>query len=175
MTIFETNRLLIRSIEAQDKDYFVELMTAPEIIDPLPEQLPDMDDVMNKFRLSLHLGLRPQKGKANIWGVTIKGNDELIGLGAILTNNEADWELGYRFRKPYWGIGLGTELTKGLIEYVFDQLNFQKITADVDITNKASVRILEKFMKLDKEFYNPEDKCTDRRYFTTQMDWKNLK
>ena len=95
----------------------------------------------------------------------------MIGLAAILTNDEEDWELGYRFRVKYWGKGYGTEIARGTVRYCFEVLGYDKITADVDIENIASKKILEKLMKLKKEFYNEEDKCLDQRYELYKKDW----
>ena len=44
----------------------------------------------------------------------------------------------------YWGQNIGTELTKLLIEYGFNELNFHKITAEALSANKSSQRCLEK-------------------------------
>jgi len=78
--------------------------------------------------------------------------------------DEGDRELGYRFRVEYWGKGYGTEVTKGLIDFCFQDLKIEKITADVNVENIASTKILNKFLKPVREFFNEKDNCTDRRY-----------
>ncbi|MFT6184754.1 MAG: RimJ/RimL family protein N-acetyltransferase, partial [Flavobacteriales bacterium] len=67
--------------------------------------------------------------------------------------------------------GFGTEFTKGLISFGFEELKFEKIIADVAVTNLNSVKILEKFMSVEKEFFNVSDNCVDRRYFVLRTDW----
>jgi len=171
MVIFETQRLSVKTLEEKDRDNFVELLTNPKIIDPAPGQKINAKEIELKFKTNLKLEKIPSKGADNIWGVFEIGKNEMIGLAAILTNEINDWELGYRFLIKYWGKGYGTELAKGLIDYSLLNLNFDKITADVDISNKASVKILEKYMNLDKEFYNSEDRCIDRRYEIRREDW----
>ncbi len=164
MKIFETARLTINILREKDKDIFVELLSDPRIIDPGPHQTINMEEVIEKFQLNLKSCAVPIKNQDNIWGVFEKGNSEMIGINALLTNDEGDWELGYRFRVKYWRQGFGTELANGTVNYCFEKLNFEKITADVDIENVASVKILEKIMFPTKEFYNEEDRCFDRRY-----------
>ena len=95
----------------------------------------------------------------------------MIGLALFLTNDENEKELGYRFKTKYWYKGYGTETTKGMINYYFDELKFDKITADVNVENIASVKILEKFMKPVREFFNVRDNCTNRRYKTDKKNW----
>lgn len=169
--IFETERLQVKKFSLADKTYFDELLTDPRIIDLGPHQQVDMELVEERFRINLEPGTIPKKNQDNIWGVFIKGNPEMIGLAAILTNTEGDWELGYRFRVFYWGKGYGTELAIGMTNHCFEVLNFNKLTADVDIENLASVKILEKIMVKIDEFYNEEDRCIDRRYAVLKSDW----
>ena len=164
MQIFETDRFVINSFEQRDEIFFIELLSDPEIINPVPQPELSINIIAEKFNSNLNYNGNPQKYKDNIWGVFEKFNNEMIGLCALLTNDENDWELAYRFRTKYWGKGYGTETTKGLIDYCFLKLNIDKITADVNIENKASVTILSKFMKPVIEFFNEKDNCTDRRY-----------
>lgn len=171
MIIFETERLSIRSIEARDRDNFIELLSNPEIIDSLPGQEKDLKEVEQNFISNLNLEKIPRKKVDNIWGLFEYGKVEMIGIGALLTNDMNEWEIGYRLMVKYWGIGYGTELAKGLIDYSLLNLNFEKVTADVDVSNQASVKILEKFMVLEKEFYNSKDKCIDRRYAIIKENW----
>ena len=106
-----------------------------------------------------------------VWAIELKEENEFIGLCAFLKNNDNDDEIGYRLRENYWGVGYGTEITKGLIDFGFKHLNTDLITADVYVDNLRSVKILEKFFKRDIEFFNAEDKCTDRRYKLSREEW----
>tara|TARA_R110002050_G_scaffold299373_3_gene464756 strand:- start:692 stop:1222 length:531 start_codon:yes stop_codon:yes gene_type:complete len=171
MTIFETKRLLVNTLKQKDEDIFVELLSDPKIIDPASHQKTDMKEVMRKFKLNLKLGAIPIKNQDNIWGIFEKESSEMIGIGALLTNNKGDWELGYRFRPKYWGHRFGTEVANGMVEYCFKNLCFEKITADVDIENIASVKILEKIMTPIMEYNNEEDRCIDRRYEIKRKNW----
>ena len=45
------------------------------------------------------------------------------------------------------------------------------MTADVNIENTKSVKILDKFLIKQKEFFNQKDNCTDRRYKLTKENW----
>lgn len=164
MTIFQTDRLAVREMQAVDLPFFTELLSAPEIVDPIPQKPWPEEEIINKFQNFTDYPIDPNTREIVVWGVYEQGKTELIGLCAFLTNDEGQREIGYRFRKKYWGIGYGTELTKHMIAYCFDILGLQLITADVNIENIGSVKILEKFFKPVREFYNEEDQCTDRRY-----------
>ncbi|MDG1296842.1 MAG: GNAT family N-acetyltransferase [Saprospiraceae bacterium] len=171
MNVFDTQRLSVKIIAEKDRSLFVELLSDPRIIPSAPHRKVKMDDVLTKFKLSLNASSIPIKGQDNIWGVFIKGHADMIGLAAILTNDEQDWELGYRFLVKYWGKGYGSELAAGIVRYTFEELGFSKITADVDIINVASAKILGKIMLPVKEFYNDEDRSVDRRYEISKEQW----
>src|SRR5690554_5343402 len=151
MKILETERLEIRRLQSIDKELFAELFTDPKVLELIPQKAFTENQIKDRFNKSLNL--------------------ELIGLALFLINEEDEKELGYRFREKYWGKGYGTEITKGMLEYYFKQMKVGKVTADVNIANVGSVKILDKFMKPVREFFNERDNCTDRRYELTKNNW----
>ncbi len=169
--IFQTERLIIKSIKSSNKDEFIELITAEEIIKAIPQEKPSEEDIAFKFQRALSFDGDIIKNRISILGVFEKDKTELIGIAAFLTNNEGDKELGYRFRKPFWGKGYATEVAKEMINYSFKVLKLEKITADVWVENVASNKVLSKFLKPVKEFYNENDDCIDRRYELLRKDW----
>jgi len=166
--IFETERLLVRKLNTNDSELFFELMSNPNVMNPIPQKVFTRIESNTKLTELIFL---EKSSKTKIWSLTEKGNDSLIGICGFLKNNENDDEIAYRLIERFWGKGYGTEIAKGLIEYSFEILNFKKITADVNTDNKKSSRILEKFMNPVREFLNKEDNCTDRRYEITKTDY----
>jgi len=61
--------------------------------------------------------------------------------------------------------------SKTLSQKESDEKLHELITADTYISNNKSIKIIEKFMVFDKEFYNQTDKCVDRRYKLTKKEW----
>lgn len=170
-TVFNTKRLEVRELQSSDKDFFIELLSAPEIIKPIPQPQWSVEDVLKRFESSTNYSPSPELSDQVIWGVYEIGKIELIGLCALLTNDLNQREIGYRFRSTYWGQGYGTEITKGMINFCFSKLGIPMLTADVNIENLPSVKILEKFFRASLEFYNEKDGCTDRRYELRKSDW----
>lgn len=171
MRIFETKRLVIKSLESKDQNNFIELLSDPRIIDPIPQLKLSEIQILEKFTESLNLKVSVLEKEKCACGIFEKGNPEMIELCLFLTNNLNEKELGYRFRVNNWGKGYGTETTKGMIDYYFNELNVEKVTADVNIENIGSVKILNKFMKPVGEFFNERDNCTDRRYEIDKNSW----
>ncbi len=164
MIIFQTARLDIRTFKLADKNYFVELVTKPEIIEPVPQSPMPAEEIEERFAKAINPQGAILENQTSIWAVCEKGREEVIGLCALLRNDENDRELGYRFRVEYWRKGYGTEVTKALIDFCFQDLKLEKITADVNVANSASAKILNKFLNPVREFFNEKDNCTDRRY-----------
>jgi RimJ/RimL family protein N-acetyltransferase len=169
--VFKTERLLVKSIAEVHRKEFVELLTAEEIISAIPQKKPSKENIEIKFQQALSFDGNIKINKKTILGIFEKDKNELIGLAAFLTNNDLDKELGYRFREPYWGKGYATEIAEGMINYSFNVLKIEKITADVWVNNIPSAKVLSKFLKPVKEFYNKNDDCTDRRYELLKKDW----
>lgn len=171
MILFETERLIIRSLQSVDKKYFAELFTDPKILELIPQKAFTENQITDRFNKNLNLDLSALNTQKCTCGIYEKGNAEMIGLALFLINENGEKELGYRFRASYWKKGYGTETTKGMLEYYFQQMNVSKVTADVNIANIGSVKILDKFMTPIEEFYNERDNCTNRRYELEKSNW----
>ncbi len=173
MKVFETDRLLVRFFSEEDYTFFEELLNAPEIIEPVPQKPFPLAVVRAKFEKYTEVVSEFKTTERYALAVCPKGTDEVIGMCLLLVNDEGYREIGYRFRKKYWGKGFASEMTQGVIAYCFDELRLEKITADVTIGNDASSRILDKYFRPVKEFYNPNDDCMDRRYELTAVEWSS--
>ena len=171
MKIFETERLEIRRLKSMDRKHFAELFTDPKVLELIPQTAFTENQITDRFNKSLNLKLSDLNDQKCAFGIFKKRETELIGLALFLINEDNEKELGYRFREKYWGKGYGTETTKGMLEYYFKQMNVSKVTADVNIANVGSVKILDKFMKPVSEFFNERDNCTDRRYELEKNNW----
>lgn len=171
MILFETERLIVKTLETEDENMFLELFSDPKILKLIPQLKIPEDQLLERFSRNLNLTESDLGRQKCDCGIFEKGNPEMIGLCSFLINDENEKEIGYRFRVAYWGKGYGTETTEAMIAYYFNVLHVDKVTADVDIVNVGSVKILNKFMKPVREFFNERDNCTDRRYQITRDQW----
>lgn len=166
--IFETERLRVRKLEIADKDLFFNMMNNPNVMLPIPQKPMNRIESDKKFS-ELFLSKNPML--KNIWAVTKIEENIFLGICGFLINDDQDHEIAYRFNEENWGLGYGTEIASGLIEFGFKEMNSNKITADVNTTNEKSIKILEKFMVKTKEFYNEKDQCFDQRYCINKTDY----
>ena len=166
--IFETERLIIRELKKSDSDNFFDMMGNPNVMIPIPQKTMTRNESDSKLNELITLEESTNK---KIWSLIENKSNGFIGICGLLKNNENENEIAYRLREKYWGNGYGTEIAKGLIDFGFKNLNFDLVTADVNIENTKSVKILDKFLTKQKEFFNQEDNCTDRRYKLTKENW----
>ena len=173
MIVFETERLIVRLLKDPDKSWFYELLTKPEIVEPIPHA-PFSDEVVSeRFHFYRSQGVDHLSYEKCCWAITEKDSDEVIGLALLLTNDERLRELGYRFRTEYWGQGYGTEIAKGIIDFSFDTLELEWISADANVRNDKSNRILKKFLTFDKEVFDERFDSLNNRYLLKREDWKS--
>jgi RimJ/RimL family protein N-acetyltransferase len=54
------------------------------------------------------------------------------------------FDLGYMLGTADWGKGYATEISRALTEAAFLQLRAERVISTVDVSNNASMRVLEK-------------------------------
>lgn len=90
----------------------------------------------------------------------LKVDDSFIGWGGLKRLDQTDKiEVGYRFDKPYWGMGFATEITKAVVQYAHEKLGIKQLVAVTDLDNNASQKVLIKsgFENLGQaHYYNSE-------------------
>lgn len=92
---------------------------------------------VSAFESGEHLGLAIERIE----------DKQLIGQCTLFKLSEAcrRAEIGYSLASGVWGNGYMSEALSALIRYGFKRMNLNRIEADVDPRNDASVRMLERF------------------------------
>ncbi|MFC7684936.1 GNAT family N-acetyltransferase [Ureibacillus sp. GCM10028918] len=140
----ETKRLLLRRLTTDDSERIEELAGDYDVAKStlnIPHPYPKGSAI--QFIENIFSAEKSEK--IIMFAITEKESQLLIGL--ININLSAPYkrgELAYWVGKQYWGKGYGTEATKALLEYGFNQLNLNKIFAASFTSNPGSWRIMEK-------------------------------
>ncbi len=169
-TLFETDRLLIRRLTTEDLDGFFDMQSSHAVMDMVP------DKVMNMSQCVIDLNIRINNyelttSEFDVWAVIDKETSEFTGTCALVYNQKGGVEIGYRFREKHWGKGIASEVTKGLIQYVFTARKETIIVADVSKDNMGSTRVLNKYMTKVGESFNKEDNCQDLHFELRKEDY----
>ncbi len=80
------------------------------------------------------------------WGITLKGNDTVIGDISVVHMNDktAAAELGWCMGQAWWGQGIMPEAALAVRDYLFDRVGFHRIQARHDKNNPKSGRVMQK-------------------------------
>ena len=74
----------VKEMDETDLGFFIELMSEPEIIEPIPQPKWTLAEIQSKFKDFRNYSSAPLTKEKVIWGVYEKDKNELIGLCAFL-------------------------------------------------------------------------------------------
>ena len=145
--VLETERLILREWKLSDVDDLFEYASVPGVGEwagwPLHQNLDESLYRVNKF-------IKEKKTFALVY----KENNKVIGSLGIeeyhleekLTEftNYRGREIGYVLSKDYWGHGLMTEAVKKVIDYCFQELDYDFLLCGHFDVNNRSRRVIEK-------------------------------
>ncbi|MFX0027941.1 MAG: GNAT family N-acetyltransferase [Candidatus Hermodarchaeota archaeon] len=111
-----------------------------------------------------------------------KADEKPIGYAGFIDIRWLDRNafLFYLIGEPeYWGKGFATEAAKLVLEYGFNELNFNKINATVFTPNVSSVKVVEKNgfkheLTLKKEIYIDGKYIDALKYSILKREWLSL-
>ena len=160
--IFETNRLVLRQFTETDAALLLSLNSDPEVLKYLHEPL--LENKEHALEIIQTIILPQYEKNLGRWAVHTKENNEFIGWCGLKFRPELNkTDLGYRFKKSFWGKGYATEAASHTLDHGFKKLDLEKITAVAHIENLASINVLQKIgMKFIGE--SIVDDCPVRMY-----------
>lgn len=141
---FETARLRLRPMRAEDFDALLLIFTDPKVMaafDGIP-----FDHAQMAHWLQRNLDHQAQHGYG-LFSVIHKADEVLVGdcgLEVMDLGGAPVVELGYDFRNDYWGQGLATEAARAVRDFAFDALHLPRLLSLIRVGNRASQRVAEK-------------------------------
>lgn len=139
----ETSRLRMRPFGQGDVDTLHLVFTDPGVRRfLLDDQIVPREWVEAEIAASI---ARFEAGSAGLFCVYSKDDETLIGFCGFRSFFEPpELQLLYGLLPAYWSKGLATEAARAMIEFGFQKLGFDRISASADEPNGASLRVLEK-------------------------------
>lgn len=99
----------------------------------------------------MHLGFVMDRMQAvhptglGYWSVTDAQNDmTFMGWILLLPCLNDKFEIGWRFRREYWGRGYATEAGLPVLRHGFEAVGLQSVIADIHPENTGSINVAEK-------------------------------
>ena len=142
MNTLVTKRLILRPLRLTDLAAFYAYAKKPNI-GPMAGWAPHQSPAESLKILKMMIA------EKEVWGITIKPNDEIVGTIGLHERNLAHMihrakEIGYALDDLYWGQGLMVEAVYKVLEYGFKTLELDEITCGHAVTNLRSKRVIEK-------------------------------
>ena len=142
----ETERLILRRFEYSDIDSMLRNWIADEQTqwDYGEPFYPSAADVRNLFDTKYIVSYSREDYYR--WAVIEKASDECIGQIAYfkVDSDNRQSEIEYVIGPAFQGKGYATEMTKAVIRFGFEEINFHRIEIDCRTANAASRRVIEK-------------------------------
>ena len=141
----ETHRLILRPFTADDADdMFSNWASDPEVTRFLtwpPHSSADATRMVLNSWVS-----RYGDGGYFQWAIEWKESGTVIGSIAVVKLEEAieSAEIGYCLGRKFWGRGIMPEALRAVMDYLFDTVGLNRITAGHDVNNPKSGRVMEK-------------------------------
>ena len=141
MTICETERLILRTLELDDLDSVMNFWGDIEVM----KYCGGAGTREREFKALQYYILMQEERGFSPYLAMLKETGEIIGVcGFNPPTNGYDTELMYHLAKKYWGKGYATEAAIACIDYAKKHLKIKKIGASIDPENNASQKVLEK-------------------------------
>lgn len=142
-TIFSTERLLFRRFTLDDSSLIHQMNSDPLVLKYVHELASTPERALERLQNNI-LPQYLQYGYGR-WAVCLKEENDFIGwCGLKFRSERNETDLGYRFIPSYWGKGYATEAAMACLDYGFNHLQLNRITAAAHIENSASLHIIEK-------------------------------
>lgn len=143
--IIETERLLLRNLQSQDKAKLFELIfSQADVMAYLPYGRVLTEQESNDFIEQYFPTKAVQTG---LFVAECKQSKEIVGFAGCVPFTELgqdDVEFGFGFGKAYWNHGYGSEIASAFITYILDVVKYPRFMALVYPDNKPSIHVLEK-------------------------------
>jgi [ribosomal protein S5]-alanine N-acetyltransferase len=155
----ETQRLLLRRIDANDVNEIFALRSNPETMKYIPRPLAKTtEDALEHIAI---IDAKIETNEGINWAITLKGDPKLIGLIGHYRIKPENFraEIGYMLLPEFNGKGIITEAIKEVVNYGFKVMQLHSIEAIIAPENFGSEKVLQKngFVKeahlKENEFY----------------------
>jgi len=166
----ETTRLLLRELNLEDFDALHEILSDPQTMRHYPAPFGEEQTrrwIMRNMERYQQLGF-------GLWAVVLKETGELIGdCGITMQNIHGNIcpELGYHISKDHWRKGYASEAARACMDFIFENMSFNKVYSYMKYTNAASYGVaLKNGMSFIEEYDDPVNIRT-RVYAITKEEW----
>jgi len=175
MQQFDTARLVMRPLRAEDETLYLECYTDPLLMKHIGDPLKP-ETALRSFKAALKINAA-NPPRRYMWTVVEKTSCTPIGLLSLVceitANAETSVELGHFMLRQYQNKGYTLDAINKLIDVVFTNTEFAAFIVNHDRDNHAVTRVVKKLGFLS----NPENSGTALkfRWILSRSHWQELR
>lgn len=142
--VLETERLVLREIKTDDAVNLLEYLSDEEVMKYYGlEPFSSLEEALGEISWYERIF---QEGTGIRWGITLKGEDKVIGSCGYLNfvSQHSRSDIGYEISKDYWGKGIAGEALHAVLAYGFETMGLERVQALIEPPNIASIKLVEK-------------------------------
>ena len=145
MVIFETERLMLRTWQHDDIDWFALMNQDPDVM----RYFPNKQDRAYTQRIIARAMRQQDDYGYSLYVVVIKATDEPIGfVGLLNTDFDAHFtpatEIGWRIKSAHWRQGYAFEAASAVLNYANEVLSMDNLISFTAAINTPSRSLMEK-------------------------------
>ncbi|MCE9647421.1 MAG: GNAT family N-acetyltransferase [Chloroflexi bacterium] len=142
----QTPRLILRNFLDEDLESFFRYRNDPYVARYQGWELPYPHEKAEQFISIMKDKFAPKQGDWIQFAVALKETGGLIGdLACYVKNDDIRQSvIGFTIASQYWRKGFAVEIIPCLLDYLFEDLDMHRVSADCDVENVASYRTLER-------------------------------
>jgi len=143
--VLNTDRLILRPWQAQDRAPFAAINRDPAVMQFMPAPLSAEETDAFVDRIETHFN---QHG-FGLWAAQLRNSDQFIGyIGLAVPRFRAPFmpavEIGWRLASESWRRGLATEGARAVVDHAFSVLGLPALVSFTVPANLPSRRVMEK-------------------------------
>lgn len=182
-TYLEAPRIVLQTLLSSDAPFLVDLDSDPDVMRYLTDGKPTELAAAQETVTTVLKKMEQWEGRFGTWLAFEKSTGDFIGWFLLrpakaTPDDHHHLELGYRFKKKYWGKGFATEVSKLLVKKAFLDLNAESVFATAMAPNHGSTGVMKKVgMKFHSEYIEnlfPGENKLAVKYSISKSDWLDL-
>jgi RimJ/RimL family protein N-acetyltransferase len=144
MKILETERLVLRTLEEGDADFYLQLVNEPSFLQYIGDKgVRTREDAIGALRNG-PIKMHSEKG-FSLYLVVDKASGDKLGMSGLIKRPELDdVDLGYAFLPAYRGRGYAIEAARAVVAHARRDVGLARLAAITSPDNDSSIQLLLK-------------------------------
>lgn len=166
--VYETERLILRPMSPEDKDFIFELYNAPKFIQYIGDRnIKTIEDAENYIK-NRFMPQIERLGYGNYLVVTKEGNHKIGGVGIFEREGLDIVDIGYSLLERFEGKGYAYEAAQKVKSIGMEEFGLSKISAIISKDNVSSQKLIEKLGLKFQKYVTLPGEDEELNYYETE-------